>query len=288
MNKENQSNTDERIRKLNEQYAEMQVELVRLSKENAELLNVTNKLVDKLAKLQKENAEQYKKTEKRVDEIVLQHKKSRKEINITEQVSSRTADQLTESEIWEAEVAAEISAEILEEDRKMIRETTDYTENIAKRFIGRILEKRFGADFMGWHKEISYSEAVYLDVDAWGASRSGTGAAYIVKIYLEFYDSHIESVFQQVEWFRHCQSDYKERAVYPMLAVMEISEEERRKVWNAGIHLFEIDDDDVSRYVEPPEDFEANGYHGAHGVERGVPHLQLVDGVDQKKQRGTE
>ena len=64
MNKENQSNTDERIRKLNEQYAEMQVELVRLSKENAELLNVTNKLVDKLAKLQKENAEQYKKNGK--------------------------------------------------------------------------------------------------------------------------------------------------------------------------------------------------------------------------------
>ena len=73
-----------------------------------------------------------------------------------------------------------------------------------------------------------------------------------------------------------------------MLAVMEISEEERRKVWNAGIHLFEIDDDDVSRYVEPPEDFEANGYHGAHGLKKGVPHLQLVDSVDQKKQRGTE
>ena len=65
MNKDNQSNTDERIRKLNEQYAEMQVELARLSKENAELLNVTNKLVENLAKLQKENAEQYKKTEKR-------------------------------------------------------------------------------------------------------------------------------------------------------------------------------------------------------------------------------
>ena len=288
MNKENQSDADERIRKLNEQYAEIQVELARLSKENAELLNVTNKLVDKVARLQKENAEQYKKTEKRVDEIALQHKKSRKEINKTEQVSSQTADQLTESEIWEAEVATEITAEILEENRKMIRETTDYTEVIARRFIGRILEKRFDSDYMGQLKLQCYREKLYLDVDAWGASRSDTGAAYIVKIDLEFFDHHIEDVLQQVEWFRHCQSDYKERAVYPMLAVMEISEEERRKVWNAGIHLFEIDDDDVSRYVEPPEDFEANGYHGAYGVKRGVPHLQLVNGVDQKNQLGTE
>ena len=111
---------------------------------------------------------------------------------------SQTADQLTESEIWEAEVAAEISAEIQEEDLKLFREMTDYTENIAKRFIGRILEKRFDADFMGWLKEINYSEAVYLDVDAWGASRSGTGAAYIVKIKLEFFDNHIKQVLQQV------------------------------------------------------------------------------------------
>ena len=47
----------------------------------------------------------------------------------------------------------------------------------------------------GGTRRQGYSEAVYLDVDAWGASRSGTGAAYIVKIDLEFYDSHIESVF---------------------------------------------------------------------------------------------
>ena len=194
MNKENQSNTDERIRKLNQQYAEMQVELVRLSKENAGLLNVTNKLVDKLAKLQKENAEQYKKTEKRVDEIVLQQKNSRKETNRTEQVFSQTADQLTESEIWEAEVAAEITAEILEENRKMIRETTDYTEVIARRFIGRILEKRFDADYMGQLKLQCYREKLYLDVDAWGASRSDTGAAYIVKIDLKFFDHHIEEL----------------------------------------------------------------------------------------------
>ena len=273
MNKENQSDSDERIRKLNEQYAEMQVELARLSKENAELLNVTNKLVEKLAKLQKENAEQYKKTEKRVDEIALQHKKSRKEINKTEQVSSRTADQLTESEIWEAEVAAEISSEIQEEDFKMIRETTDYTENIARRFIGRILEKRFDSDYLGPLKLEYHRDVGSLDVDAWGTCRSSTGAAYIVEIDIEFCDIHIESVLRQVELFRYYMTDYEERAVYPMLAMMEISEEDRMKVWNAGIHLFEIDDDDVSRYVEPPEDFEANGYHGAHGLKRGVPHL---------------
>ena len=271
MNKDNQSNADERIRKLDEQYAEIQVELARLSKENAELLNVMNKLIDKVAKLQKENAEQYKKTELRSSETA------------DELTDSEMIDELTEREIHEKEIA-----KILEENRKMIRETTDITEVMARPSIGRILEKRFDSDYLGPLKLEYHRDVGSLEVDAWGTCRSSTGAAYIVEIDIEFCDIHIESVLRQVELFRYYMTDYEERAVYPMLAMMEISEEDRRKVWNAGIHLIDIDDSNFCTYAKPPEDFEANGYHGAHGVKRGVPHLQLVNGVDQKKQRGTE
>ena len=86
---------------------------------------------------------------------------------------------------------------------------------------------------------------------------------------IEFCDIHIESVLRQVELFRYYMTDYEERAVYPMLAMMEISEEDRRKVWNAGIHLIDIDDSDFCTYAKPPEDFEANGYHGAAWGEKG-------------------
>ncbi len=159
-----------------------------------------------------------------------------------------------------------------------------FTEAMARPSIRRILEKRFEADFLGSIRFRNSKEMEALEIDAWGLRRNGTGAAYIVETKSRFRYEHIEQVLQQVERFRYYMSDYEKRAVYPMLAVVEISEEDRRKVWNAGIHLIYINEG-VFKYATPPEDFVANGYHGVYGVQRGVPHLRLVVGGDQK-QRG--
>lgn len=40
---------------------------------------------------------------------------------------------------------------------------------------------------------------------------------------------------------RRCK-DNKERAAYPMLAVVETSDTDRKEVWDAGIHLLDIND----------------------------------------------
>lgn len=157
-----------------------------------------------------------------------------------------------------------------------------YTEAMARPSIRRILEERFEADFLGSIRFRNSKEMKALEIDAWGLSRNGTGAAYIVETKSKFRDGHIEQVMQLVERFRYYMSDYEKRAVYPMLAVVEISEEGRWKVWNAGIHLIDINDG-VFKYATPPEDFVANGYHGVYGVQRGVPHLRLVVGGDQKQ-----
>ncbi len=220
MKKESQSASDKRIRKLNERYAELQVEVAQLKKEN----------------------------EKRIKE----------------------------------------TKEMIKENSKQIgglgNKFGGYTEEMARPSIRRILEKRFEADFLGSIRFRNTKEMEVLEIDAWGLSRNGSGAAYIVETKSKYRDGHIEQVLQLVERFRYYMSDYEKRAVYPMLAVVEISEEDRRKVWNAGIHLIDINDG-VFKYAMPPEDFVANGYHGMYGVQRGVPHLRLVVGGNQK-QRG--
>ncbi len=161
----------------------------------------------------------------------------------------------------------------------------DYTEAMARPSIRRILEERFGADFHGSIRLRDTKDELDLEVDAWGVSRNGTGAAYIVEVKSKFRDEHIEQVRQLVERFRIHYSDYCKRAVYPMLAVVDISEGDRRKVWNAGIHLIEINDG-AFQYANPPQYFEANGYHGMSGVRKDVPHLRAVPGRAQKR-RGT-
>ena len=258
MKKENQSRSDERIRKLNEQYAAIRVEVAQLMKENAEQMKETDRRFKETdrrfkqtEKLMKENAERMKETDRRIEE----------------------------------------TKQMIEENGKQIgglgNKFGGYTEAMARPSIRRILEERFDADFLGSIRRRESKDAAALEVDAWGLSRNGTGAAYLVEIKSKFRDKHIEQVWQLVERFRSYQTDYREqRAVYPMLAAVQISEEQRRKVWAAGIHLIDINDG-VFRYAEPPQEFEPNGYRGIHRVQRSVPQLRLaVGGVGKPRRAG--
>ena len=118
-------------------------------------------------------------------------------------------------------------------------------------------------------------------MDAWGLSRNGTGVAYIVETKSKFRDEHIEQIWKLVERFR-CYRE--EQAVYPMLAAVQISEEQRQRVWDEGIYLIDINEG-VFRYAEPPRDFKPNGYHGVHRVQRSVPQLRLAVGGVEKPRR---
>ncbi len=129
-----------------------------------------------------------------------------------------------------------------------------YTEAMAMPSIRRILEERFDADFLGPIRYKGSKEVAALEVDAWGLSRNGTGAAYIVETKSKFRDEHIEQIWQLVERIRCYQ---EEPAVYPMLAAVQISEEQRQRVWAAGIYLININDG-VFRYAKPPRDFKPN------------------------------
>ena len=180
------------------------------------------------------------------------------------------------------------NAKQLKENAKQLKETRrqigglgnkfgGYTEAMAMPSIKRMLHERFDADFKGSNLVRNTNNGLDMEVDAWGVSRNGTGAAYIVEIKSKFRDKHIKQVWQLVERFRIHQSEYRARAVYPMLAVVDISDEGRAMVWNAGIHLIEIDDG-VFQYAKPPKDFEADGYHGMRGVRKDVPHLRAVPG----------
>ena len=155
----------------------------------------------------------------------------------------------------------------------------DYTEDTVIESISRILDERFEADYYGWVKLENTQNALDLEVDAIGVSRKGAGAVYVVKFKSKFGDEHINQVWRMVERFRIHYPECWERAVYPMLTVVDISEAGRRKVWNAGIHLIEVNDG-VFQYATPPKDFEPNGYHSMHGARRTGVQMRLVTSRD--------
>ena len=150
-----------------------------------------------------------------------------------------------------------------------------FTESLAEPSLKRILDERFEADYQGWLLGGKSRGAKDLEVDGWATARNGTGAAFLVEIKSRFKPKHIKQVWRIVEKFRQYKTEYRHQPVYPILAVVEITDRHREQVWNSGIYLIEIADG-VFEMAKPPANFNAFGFHGMEGVRRDVPHLRLV------------
>ncbi len=290
MKQDNQSRSDERIRKLKEQYAALQVEMAQQRKEDKkEIDELKKESLKEIDELKKENLKKKAEQDKEISEL---KKESLKKIS---QLEEKYLKEKAERDKEDAERKKE-SDERLKKIEKMIEENGKqiggfgnkfggYTEAMARPSIKRILEERFDADYKGSIRITNSEDVVVLEVDAWGRSRNGTGAAYIVETKSKFRDKHFKQIWQLVERFRYYRLDNREeRAVYPMLAAVQISEEQRRRVWDEGIYLIDINDG-VFRYAKPPKGFEAKGYHGVHRVQRSVPQLRLAVGGVEKPRR---
>ncbi len=262
MTNKNHSKSDKKTKKYKQRRAQLLAEVAQLKKESAEQSKKSEKEYEELRNL-------FKETDKKFEEVGNLFKESDKKIEELGKEVKEVVEGLRQVRIGIEYHGEQIGG--------LGNKLGGYTEAMAMPSIRGILERDFEADFKGWLGAGGTKYKADLEVDAWGVSRNGTGAAYIVEIKSRFRKKHIKQVRQIVKRFRIHKSKYRVRAVYPMLAVVDISDKGRAMVWNAGIHLIEINDG-VFRYAMPPQDFEADGYHGMHGVRKDVPHLRAVPG----------
>ena len=139
--------------------------------------------------------------------------------------------------------------------------------------IKKFLHKEFDAEFL------DRLRVKDLEIDAWGEARNGEAAVYLVEIKSKLRTpKHIGQVWNQVEKFRRYMPDYQGYDVSPMLAAVEITDDEREQVWKNGIYLIDVADG-VFDLAKPPVDlnFIPNGGFGLESHQRAVPrHLRLV------------
>ena len=313
MTNKNQSKSDKKTRKYKQRRAQLQAKADQLNKECAEqrkktdkkfeevgekvdkMFEKTDKKIQEVAELQRVNSEELNKVVEGLRQVRIASEKNGDEVkDVVEGLrQDRIASEKRVTEVKEVvegirqlRIAAEkelIAAEkvrIASENHgerigRIGNNLGSYTEAMAMPSIRGILERDFGAEFKGSNLVRNTNNGLDMEVDAWGVSRNGTGAVYVVEIKRKFHDEYIKQIWRTVKRFRVNQPEYRRRAVYPMLAVVDISKEGRAMVWNAGIHLIEINDG-VFRYAKPPQDFKADGYHGMRGVRKDVPHLRAV------------
>ena len=151
-----------------------------------------------------------------------------------------------------------------------------YTEGLAIPSIRKILDEHFDADFKpAMSDQVSQKDVDNL-LDAWGVARNGEKIVYLVEVKSKFRTKHFTQVWRQVEAFRKLAPEYADYLVYPMLAVVDIPEMERQKVWDEGVYLIDIADG-VFTLAEKPKGFRPNGSYGMNQTGSGKFYRMLPD-----------
>ena len=242
------------VAQLKKETEKLKKETEKLNKEGAEQSKKTDKKFEEVAEQQKETDKQLERVGKKIEEVSELQRVNSEELTKTVEglrqvriasekaviASEKNGEEVKEvvEGLRQASIASEKVRIASKNHGKRIGRIGNnlgrYTEAMATPSIRGILEREFNADFRGWLCAGSPKYEVDLEVDAWGVSRNGTGEAYVVEIKRKFHEKHINQVWQIVKRFRVNLPEYRRRAVYPMLAVVDISDEGRAMVWDAG------------------------------------------------------
>ena len=237
---------------------------------------------EELKELKEETERSFQRAEDAIERLAVNREESDRRIAANREESDKRIEELQKkNERTMAELSA-MSKKLGKSIGDLGNKFGRFTESLAKPSLERILEEQFDADYQGWLYLNELKGVQDLEVDGWAKARNGSGAAYLVEVKSRFKPKHLRQVWRMVEKFRQYKTDYRHRSVYPMLAVVEISDRHRELVWDSGVYLIDIADG-VFRMGEAPANFRANGSHGTDGVRREVPHLHLVRGDGRGK-----
>ena len=157
----------------------------------------------------------------------------------------------------------------------------DFTEGLAMASIERIMEEELDADYIGDYSDRDKKEVGPIQVDAWGVARNGSKTVYLVEVKSKFRSEHIQQVRNLVRKFRLYKTEYMDYRICPMIAAVDINDDQRREIWKADMHVIDAADG-VFRLAERPDEFE-----GEEGSRRDVPNFRMVSGglTDDKQSR---
>jgi hypothetical protein len=100
-------------------------------------------------------------------------------------------------------------------------------------------------------------ETIELDVLAY--ANSGIDEVYVVEVKSHLREEHLQEMLKNLERFPRFFPEHKEKALYGIIAAVDVPNEVKRRVLNAGIYLASIKDDTFSLNV--PKDFKAKRFN---------------------------
>jgi len=133
-----------------------------------------------------------------------------------------------------------------------------FTEGLAYPAMTKILARELGLDtFMLRPKRRRNGDTAEYDVMGFANGRSNKVAIVEVKSHLR--DDAIEQLEEQIDSFAHFYPEHAGKAVYGVLAAVEVPEHVARKVIAKGFYLARIHDEEFELAV--PRGFKPKAFH---------------------------
>lgn len=133
-----------------------------------------------------------------------------------------------------------------------------FTEGMAFPSMKRILTEKFKMEFVGPRVRIQKNgETIELDVLAY--ANSGIDEVYIVEVKSHLREEHLQEMLNNLERFPRFFPQHKDKALYGIIAAVDVPDEVKQRVLDAGLYLALILDDTFT--LDVPKGFKAKRFN---------------------------
>jgi hypothetical protein len=133
-----------------------------------------------------------------------------------------------------------------------------FTEGMAYPSMRRILRERFKMEYVSPRAEVQKNgDSIELDVLAYSNER--VKEVYIVEVKSRLKEEHIQEMLRDLERFPRFFPEHNDKALYGIIAAVDVSDQMKKRVLNAGLYLAVIRDDMFC--LEVPEGFKAKRFN---------------------------
>jgi hypothetical protein len=132
-----------------------------------------------------------------------------------------------------------------------------FTEGLALPSMEKILRKRFCMEVISPSVRLR-KEGDEMEIDVLAYANGAINQAYVVEVKSHVREESITQLTKLLERFRHFFPEHKDKAVFGILAAVDISGELRRRALKEGLYVARIHEEVFE--MDTPEDFQARAW----------------------------
>lgn len=133
-----------------------------------------------------------------------------------------------------------------------------FTEGMAFPSMQRILRDQFKMEFVSPRVEVRKNgESIEWDVLAY--SNEGIKTVYVVEVKSRLREEHLDEMLTDLKRFPYFFPEHQNKALYGIIAAVDVTEQMKKKVLAAGLYLALIRDDTFC--LDVPENFEPKRFN---------------------------